>query len=148
VKLDMMMLANYAEVREGLLYIMGGGWDTVTAHAPLQAPEGAPPPPPGVLAFVQGTLVVRLLFHPTETGREHTFAVSIIDEDGTEIAKVEGGMNVERKPGLPPTWDQNFNIVLPLTGIGLPHEGNYRINLLVDGQFVGDRPFRLLKGFS
>jgi hypothetical protein len=142
VKLDTMMLANYAEAREGLLYIMGGGWDTISANAPLQgAPEN-------VVAVVQGWLVIRLLFHPTETGREHTFEVSIVDEDGTEIAKVEGGMQVDRNPGLPATWDQNFNIVIPLTGIGLPREGNYRINLLVDDQFAGERPFRLLKGYT
>jgi hypothetical protein len=146
MKLDTMLLANYAEAREGLLYIMGGGWDTITAHAPIQAPEGVTAP--DVLAIVQGMLVVRLLFHPTETDREHTFEVSVVDADGAEIAKVEGGMNVQRMPGLPSTWDQNFNLVLPLTGLGLPHEGNYRINLVVDGQFVGDRPFRVIKGYT
>ena len=143
-----MILANYAEARDGLLYIMGGGWDTITAHAPLQAPEGAPQPPPDVLAIMQGNLVVRLLLHPTEMGREHMFAISVVDADGQELAKVEGGMKPERMAGLPATWDQNFAIVLPLTGIPLPREGNYLINLVVDNQFLGERPFRVLKGFS
>src|SRR5207248_371637 len=62
VKLDWMMLANYAEVNNGLLYIAGGSCDTTTIHAPLpsQSPEGA-------VAIIQGFLVVRELFHVTET---------------------------------------------------------------------------------
>jgi hypothetical protein len=35
-----------------------------------------------------------------------------------------------------------------VTGISLPREGNYRLNLLVNDQFVGDRPFRVLKGYT
>jgi hypothetical protein len=141
VKLDWMTLANYAEAQGGLLYIVGGGWDTMTVNAPL---ENAPPE---VFGVIQGTLVVRLLFHPTETGRDHEFAISVANADGRELGKVEGGVRVDRVPGLPPGWDQNFNIVLPLTGFPLPGPGQYVINLLVDGQFVGERPFRVLKGY-
>jgi hypothetical protein len=32
MKLDTMLLANYAEDQGGLLYIMGGGWDTITGE--------------------------------------------------------------------------------------------------------------------
>jgi hypothetical protein len=97
---------------------------------------------------IRGYLVIRLQFHPTETNREHTFALTITDEDGQQIAELEGGMRVDRLRGIPATWDQNVNLVFPLTGIGLPREGNYRINLQVDGQFVGDKPFRVIKAFT
>jgi hypothetical protein len=142
VKLDWMTLANYAEAPPGgLLYIMGGGWDTINVRAPLEGgPEGA-------FTFIQGTLVARLLFHNTETDRDHSFALVIADADGRELGKVEGGMRVERNRGLPPSWDQSVNLVLPLTGFPLPGPGEYVIHLLINGQFVGDRPFRVLKLF-
>jgi hypothetical protein len=145
VKLDWMMLANYAEIRDGLIYIMGGTWDTVNVGAPLEPPPGAPPGAQIPFAVVQGTLVARLLFHVTETGKDHTFEITVIDEDGGEVAKIEGGMRPEKTPGLPVGWEQGFPIVLPLTGLGLPKAGLYRISLQVNGSHVGDHSFRVLK---
>jgi hypothetical protein len=139
VKLEWMALANYAENRDGLLYIVGGGWDTINVQAPI---EGAPT---GVFAVMQGTLVVRLLASTTETGQPHTFTIEIIDEDGTQIAKAEGGFPVDAIVGLPIGWDQGVNLVMPLTGLLLPGPGNYTINLRVDDELLGDRPFRVLK---
>jgi Family of unknown function (DUF6941) len=142
MNLDWMMLANYAEAgSNGLLYISGGGWDTITIGAPL---EGAPP---GVFGVLQGTLVVRLLFHQTETGQDHTFTLTIVDEDGGEIGKAEGNIRVDKTPGLPPGWPQNVNIPLPLAGIPLPKPGLYTMSLQVNGAHLGDRPFRVLKGY-
>lgn len=139
--LEWMILANYAEANNGLLYISGGGWDTVTVSAPLQgAPEN-------VFTTLQGTLVIRLNFHQTEAGREHAFAVAFVDEDGSEIGKVEGGVRVDRFPGLPPAWPTNVNLPIPLTGVPIPRAGLYTISLQVDGRHIGDRPFRVLKGY-
>lgn len=140
MKLDWMGLANYAEDSGGLLNMIGAGWDTINVHAPMP-----PDAPENVFTAIRGTLVVRLLFHQTETDREHTFEITVVDEDGSEIGKIGGEMRVDRNPGLPAGWDQNVNIVVPLTGFGLPRAGRYTINLVVDGQFVGDRPFRVLK---
>jgi hypothetical protein len=138
-----MILANYAEVNGGLIYMLGAGWDTVTARAPL--PEGAPP---DMFVALNGTLLIRLLLHhPTETDREHTFKVTIVDEDGNELGNFEGSVTVPRAPGYPPTWDQPFAIPIPLMGVGLPRPGQYRFSLEVNGQFIEDKPFRVLKGF-
>lgn len=142
MKLDWLGLANYAEDRAGLLYVMGGGWDTIHVGAPVQGM------PEGVFTVIQGYLVIRLLFHPTETDREHTFRVTVMDADGAQLGAIDGGMRVDRSSGLPANWDQNVNIVLPLSGFPLPREGNYVINLQVDGQFIGDRPFRVLKAYT
>jgi hypothetical protein len=140
VKVDVMMLANYAEDSAGLLTIVGGSWDSINVNAPIQgAPEG-------VFAVVQGTLVVRLLFHPTETG-VHRFEMRISDADGGEIAKLDGELSVERAEGLPAGWDQGVNMVVPLTGVLLPAPGLYVITLNIDGIFVGDRPFRVVQAY-
>lgn len=141
MNLDWILLANYAEVNNGLLYISGGGWDTITVQAPI---EGTPE---GVFTVVQGTLVIRLLFHQTETGRDHTFRVSIVDEDGNEIGSAGGEMRVTRTPGLPVGWPQAVNLPIPLTGVAVPKPGMYTISCQVNDQHVGDRPFRVLKGY-
>jgi hypothetical protein len=144
VKLDMMMLANYAEVTSsGLLYVAGGSWDTTTINAPL--PDGAPE---GAVALLNGYLAVRILFHVTETDREHRFALTIMDEDGGEIARLEGEIRVDRSPDLPPGWDHGINMAIGLTGIAVFRFGLYTISLQVDGQHLGDRPFRVVRGYD
>ena len=144
MKLDWMMLANYAEVGSGgLLTIAGGSWDTTTINAPLPAEA-----PPEVVAFVQGYLVVRILFHVTETDRDHGFAISVMDEDGGDVARLDGSIDVARQPDLPPGWDHGVNIAVQLTGMPLQRFGLYTISLQVDGQHLGDRPFRVMKGYE
>jgi hypothetical protein len=143
VKLDWILLANYAEVGPaGLLTVVGGTWDTMTVHAPLpdDAPEGA-------VAVLTGSVVVRALFHVTETDREHGFLLTVMDEDGGDVARIEGSVDVDRQPDVPPGWDQGVNMAVSLTGMPVPRFGLYTISLQIDGQHVGDRPFRVVKGF-
>ncbi len=141
--LEWAILANYAEAPPmgGLIYVMGGAWDTITMSAPL---EGAPP---GVVAVMQGHLVIRMRFEITETNREHGLALAIIDEDGGEVGRLEARFRVDRVPGLPPAWGQGTNLVIPLTGIALQRFGLFDIHLSVDDHPVGVRPFRILKGY-
>jgi len=142
MKLEWMALANYAEDHGGLLTVVGGGWDTINVQAPI---EGAPE---GVFAFIQGTLVVRLLLHSSETNTGHHLRFEIVDEDGQQLLKADVDFNVPRSRGLPIGWDQGANLVFPLTGVTLPRPGNYTINLRVGEELLGDRPFRVLKLFS
>jgi hypothetical protein len=145
VKLDWMLLANHAEVQNGLLYISGGTWDTTNVNAPL--PEGAPAPE-GTVALFQGMLVIRLLFHVTETDREHALTVTVMDEDGGQIARIEGRSQVERTSDLPPGWDQGATLTIPLSGLPLPRFWLYRISVQVDGQHLDDLPFRVVKAYE
>lgn len=144
MKLDLMLLANYAEAQNELLYIHGGGWDTINVTAPLQVPEVGP----DVFAVIQGTLVVRLHFHQMETDRNHQFEVTIMYEDGQTIADLKAEFPVARNTSLPTSWLQNVNIVLPLSGVALPHPGEYVLNLAVNGQWMGDRQFRVVKAYE
>jgi Family of unknown function (DUF6941) len=142
VKLDWIMLANYAEIApSGLITVVGGTWDTMTVHTPLSddAPEDT-------VALLTGCVVVRALFHVTETGRDHEFTLTAMDEDGGEVARIDGGLRVERQPDLPPGWDQGVNLVISLNGMPIPRFGLYSISLQIDGQHVGDRSFRVVDG--
>src|SRR5215208_1643422 len=141
MELAWMMLANHAEAANGLLYISGGAWDTVTVN------EAPPEPPEGVVAFVQGVLVIRINFHATEVETDYPFHVIVVDEDGLEIGKVEGTMSALRQQGNPPAWPHPANIVVSLTGLPLPRFGEYRIHVRVNREHKGDTPFRAVKGF-
>jgi hypothetical protein len=143
-ELDWMILANYAEAPpgSGLVYIVGAGWDTITVGAPLPAEA-----PPGLVAAVIGSLVVRLKFARTETNRDYSLSMVVLDEDGGEVARVNVSFPVALVANLPATWEQGLNVVIPLTGLGLPKFGIYEIHVLLEGRFIGSRQFRVLKGF-
>jgi hypothetical protein len=147
MELEWMMLANHAEVAGGLVYISGGTWDTVNVIGP--PPEGAPE---GVVGAVQGTLIVRLSFHATEEGNEYPLHVTIVEEDGDEIASVDGTVNAQSgqddvAPRAPATWRRGVNVLIPLTGLPLPRFGEYRINFSLNREYKGDLPFRVLRAY-
>ena len=109
MKLEWTMFANYAQETDGLLYIMGGTWDTIQVSAPL---EGGPP---DAVAVIQGTLIVRLLVHQTETDKDHTFEFRVVDEDGGEQVKVEGSFKAAKNKACPDlgTGDQRDPSIEP-----------------------------------
>jgi hypothetical protein len=139
MKLGFMLMANYAEDNGGLLYVQGGAWDTVNVRGPISQVPGGP------VAIIQGTLVARVLFHVTETDREHEFELNIMDEDGGQVAQVKGKTTISKMVGLPTGWDQGVNLIVPLTGVPLSKFGRYEIALSVDGTNAGTLPFRVLK---
>src|SRR5829696_9849579 len=108
-----MMLANYAEAQNGMLYLAGAGWDTINVRA--EPPEDAPP---DVVTVVQGVLVVRLRFHHTEAGTSYPLRIAIIDEDGQTIGEIQGTVAAEPPAGdTPPTWPSATSVILPLNGL-------------------------------
>lgn len=146
MELAWMMLANYAEAPpdSGVIYITGGGVDTVTATGPLEG-EGVPE---GIEAIANLHLAMRLLFHVTELGRERSLEIIFMDEDGGVIGRIDGTFTPGgERAGLPPSWPHGFHLVFPLVGMPLPRFGLYTINVQVDGQHLGATSFRLIKGY-
>jgi hypothetical protein len=138
-----MMLANYAEAQNGMLYLAGAGWDTINVRAEPQ--EDAPP---GVVALVRGVLVVRLRFHHTEAGTEFPFKVVIVDEDGGDIGQIDGAITaLPPEADTPPTWDRSSHVVAELNGLPLPRFGEYRIHMHVNHEHKGDLPFRVVRRY-
>lgn len=140
MQLDLFILARHGEAQGDLLNILGGGWDSVHVTEP---PSGLPA---GAVAGVRGTLVARVAFNQiTETGRDHRFSITLVDEDGGEVAKLGGSFPLTRAADVPVDWPQHVNIVLPI-GIPVPRFGSYRFALEVDGVHLGERSFRVIDG--
>ncbi len=86
------MLADFAQVVQGKLYIMGGGWSLT-----------GPNPSPSALA-------VKIEVPWTETNRDHSFKLELFDGDhhpvlvptpeGEKPMQVGGNFQVGRPPGL------------------------------------------------
>lgn len=133
-----MILADAAEVHDGLVSMIRGGWDTVTTTGP--APE------PGVAAVVRGSMVIRVLLHSTETGVPHDFELKVVDEDGVTLHAMEGDFTVDMSDDLPDGWEQAITTLFDLSGMGLPREGVYEAAFSVDGEFLRSVPFRVVAG--
>jgi hypothetical protein len=119
-----MMLADYAQIADGKLFISGGGWTTC----------GPGPTPCGVVA----------IFHVPwdETDEKISFTLRLLDQDGRGVhmpgatdglpVHVNGAFEARRQPGMTEGADINvpmaFNIVLHL-----PPNGRYTWQIEVDG---------------
>lgn len=131
MEIDYLVLAEHAEVTGNKLYLMGGGWDTMTvAEAP---------------ANVRLTLAAGVRVEWDETNAPVPLLVRVDDEDAQEIFRLEGQMNVGRPPHLPPGTSQLSQMTFVLS-LKLPRYGGYRASLTAG---TGERsvrrsiPFRL-----
>jgi hypothetical protein len=87
-----MVLADYAQVADGKLNLIGGGWSFCG---------------PNVAPFAIG-LIIEVPWHLTN--RQHHFRLELIDRDGNPVlvpaedgepVAVEGDLEVGRPPGVP-----------------------------------------------
>jgi hypothetical protein len=124
------LLADFAELVGGKLYLMGGGWDT--SHA-VEVPA------PVRLAVAVG---VRVGWE--ETNRNIPVRMVVEDEDGSELVRIEGAVNVGRPAQLPLGSTQLAQMAANV-GVTLPRFGGYRVRVAV-GEDEGKEcslPFRL-----
>lgn len=138
-----MMLANHAEVapRTGdVIYISGGGWDTVVVRAPSSDD--------GVAGVLVGSVAIRLLLEPAEAEREHGFTVSVVGAADKLVAQFGGGFAIGNVPDLPPDWPLAAFIVIQIAGLPVPDFGFYAMRLEVQGRLMGETRFRVIKGYD
>ncbi len=107
--IDFLILADAAQVAEGKLYLLGGGWDRMALNS---------------LPAVQTIgIAVGVIVPWNETNTPHTLRLMVEDEDGaTIIQPVEVRLEIGRPAGLSAGSDQRvtvaFNAHLPLSKRG------------------------------
>lgn len=115
-EVDYLLVADRAEVTNGKLYMMGGGWDR------LQPPEF---PLPMMLGIAVG---LRIPYH--ETDDVHKLKVALARE-GQPLVEVEAEVQTGRPPGL-----RGRDMVVPM-GFNIPvtfeTAGDYVLSASVDG---------------
>jgi hypothetical protein len=115
-EVEMLMLANHAEVLNGLLYVQGGGW---SHHwRPMLAP-GQPPPPSQI------AIAATFILDPTESATSQPFTIRVRDEGGEEILRADGNFEVGgERPRAPEHRRLAFGANV---GIVFPHDGRYTV---------------------
>jgi hypothetical protein len=126
------LIADHADIVNGKLYLMGGGWDV------YQASE--------LPATIRMSITVGVRIGWEETNKRHPVNVFIEDDDGRVLAKIEGAMQVGRPANLPAGGSQLSQMAanLPLT---VDRHGGYRVRVVAGeegSQEEATVPFRVV----
>src|SRR3984957_8536546 len=105
-----MLLCDRAQVAEGKLYVLGGGWNLAQAGAPFP---------------VEVAVMVAVPW--TESNEKHQFKLTLVDEDAQPIEMGEGNaldvtgeFEVGRPPGIKPGTALNQQMVFKFGMLMLP----------------------------
>ena len=123
-RVDFIILADRAEVLNGKLYMMGGGWDRIT-----------------VVDFAQPTnlgLAVAVNIPWNATNQQHNLAVRVETLDTTELNTVQVGFTPGRPPVLRTAEAQRVIFALG-QAITLPGPGTYTIKALLNDDVANQR---------
>jgi hypothetical protein len=132
ISVEWIILADAAEVVNGKLYLLGGGWDTlvVTTGFPVTRQCG---------------LAVGFRVPWAATNQRQRAVVEITDEDATaKVATLQTQFEVGRPAGIPHGQSQRFQMAatVPLT---FQRDGIYTITVLLDGEPVRYTTFRVAR---
>jgi hypothetical protein len=130
--LEWLIVADFAQIVGGKLYLQGGGWNMLTVNRELPVKQ--------TLGIAASFLVPW-----DETNQRHRIEIDVMTEDGRSLAKVESEVQVgrpaEHPPGQPIRAQLAGNMVLEL------NEGNYAIVGRIEGEDSGDpTPFSVVAG--
>ena len=132
MEVEWLILADYAEIIGGKLYLTGGGWDRLTVNTgfPFTKPIG---------------LAAAFRVPWNDTNRPQNVEIEIQSDDGASIGKMGAQFEVGRPPGMKPGQSQRFQLAanLPLT-LGAP--GSYVVVARVEGQEASRVPFNVTAG--
>ena len=130
----MLTLANHAEVQNGLMYLSGAEWDTLTRDVP----QGADPPPQHL------GIGVSVVVGWAETNERHPLHLWIEDEDGQAgLLDVNAELEVGRPPGMPHGTESRAPFAI--NGImTFPRAGGYVVCAQVGGNAPHRYPFRVV----
>jgi hypothetical protein len=117
--IDFLILADAAQVAEGKLYVMGGGWDRMAVNT---------------LPAVQMVgVAVGIVVPWAETNTPRTLTLMVEDEDGGAVLPpVAVRVEVGRPPGLAAGAEQRVMVAFNAQ-LGLPRFGGYVVTAALDG---------------
>jgi hypothetical protein len=131
-QLKTLVLCDFAQIREGLLFVQSGGLTRLLA-----------PTFPAMFNCHVGCLVY---LPPDEAGAAHEMVMKVkAAETATLIATVQVALHeTAPPPGLAPGEGRQVPIVVPLGAVAFPSPGEYDLHVDLDDQFAGDLSFRVV----
>ncbi|MFK7920099.1 MAG: hypothetical protein AB8G14_18640 [Ilumatobacter sp.] len=129
-RLDALILCDFAQVREGLLFVQSGGLTRLTTGSF----------PAGFDCYVAAMVHLP----PDEAVEAHTMVMKVKAADTvTLIATVNVALHETPRPmGLQPGEGRQVPVVVPLHKLKFPAPGQYDLQVDIDDEFAGDLSFR------
>lgn len=130
IQLEWLIVADAAQAANGKLNLLGGGLESFGAPGfPLNKPIG---------------IALALQVPWMLTNRRHTAQLEVADQDGQQLFKIEGPVEVGRPAGIPIGQSQRFSLVVDGV-VPFPKPGTYVIVARVDGEECGRTVFNVLQ---
>jgi len=130
-KIEYVTVADHAEAINGKLYLFGAGWTDVTP----------PPGPQGQPGVVHIGIAVSILVGWNETNRRFPLELTVVHEDGDELAKINAQIEAGRPAGLTPGADLR-NLLALGANLTFPKLGSYEVRAHL-GEEVRSVTFRV-----
>jgi hypothetical protein len=133
MRLTTAMLADAAQVQGGKLFVLGGGFSTISASS---------------FPVVHRSLAVALIaeIEPDERHRNLDLKLELIDEDGNRLGiEAKGSLRVGAPAALPPGAPSVVPIVTPFHNISIPEPKGYAFVVSFEGEELARIGFRALR---
>jgi len=125
------MLADAAQVSAGKLFVLGGGFDTITVREI-----------PAVHRYLAVVLLAEI--GPADRNRELTVTIRLVDEDGHDTGmQAQGSFRVGAPASLPAGATSSVPLVSGFGGIRFERAGGYVFLVEHEGTEVARVPFRV-----
>lgn len=146
IRLDL-MLADYAVVQGGKLFISGAGIDTLGAS------------PAAKLYTVNFAVALTMKIPAPQTGKDHELLISIADAAGQNVALQAPGIgntpnvdpekiivkfNLRPNEPIGSGGESTVPLAFLLYGLTFPHEGRYILRAAIDGATTSVAQFRVI----
>lgn len=127
------MLADAAQVQAGKLFVLGGGFDTISVRSV-----------PAVHRSLTLAMVAEI--DPDERQRDLELTIRLIDEDGTSVGvEAKGRLRVGAPPNLPPGSSSVVPIVSPFHNITFPDAKGYAFVVSLNDNELAHITFRVVQ---
>jgi hypothetical protein len=130
MRVEWLILADAAQVNGGKLYLLGGGWDqlNVASAFPVQQRMG---------------LAASFLVPWNETNQKRNVELVMVTDDGEELLKINGQVEVGRPAGIPAGSEQRAQLAADMS-VEFKKPGVYSVIARIDGEESSRIAFRVM----
>jgi hypothetical protein len=132
--IEWLILADSAQVVGNKLYLLGGGWDTLTVNTAFPVRQRV-------------TIAASFRVPWTETNMKHAARIQVLTEDHQEVANAQIQIEVGRPVGLQAGTSQRYQVPLELN-LELKAPGTFVVVAQVGEEEAARTSFRVQAGQS
>lgn len=130
IRAECFLLCDHVRLEHGKLYILGGGWTTIT-------PDRLPLPHSVHLA-------IKLAVPESALASLARLSISVVDADGRAIDPAPINLNVGFAGGIPDGLGQDVPVMIPVgIDLTLVRPGTYTLHLSANGDVIAQTSFRV-----